>query len=124
MLLRSGKQSLQPPSEVSRLADVGFGVGILTAQKKHGGSGGYGGEDLGVSFRAELDAFGQHKAIVVRLTREMQTCFYAQSSRALSRANASASRGTLCRASPSSSRGLGARRHAPPAHFRTSPRPS
>src|SRR5260370_22513822 len=97
MLLRRGKQPLQPPPKVGRLADIGLGVGILAAQKKHSRGGGYGGEDIGVNFRAELDAFGQHKAIVVRLTREMQARFYALSSRALSRANARTSRGTLCR---------------------------
>ncbi len=58
------KQSLQPPPQVGSLADVGLGVRILAAQKKHGGGGGYGGEDLGVSFRTELYAFGQHNWIV------------------------------------------------------------
>src|SRR5437879_13922245 len=101
MLLRSGKQSLQPPSEVSRLADVGLGVGILAAQKKYSRGGGYGGKDLGVSFRAELDAFSQHKAIVVRLTGERQSRFYPLSSRALSRATARARRRTGSRAAPS-----------------------
>src|SRR5438270_6656082 len=123
MLLRSGQQPLQAASKVGRLADIGLGVGILAAQKKHGRSGGYGGEDLGVSFRAELEAFGRHKAIVVRLTGEMQARFFALSSRALSRANARASRGTLCRASAAFSRGLWACREVRPAHFRTSPQP-
>src|ERR1700730_6408622 len=45
MLLRSGKQPLQPPPKVGSLANVGLGVGILAAQKKHGWGGGYGGED-------------------------------------------------------------------------------
>ena len=63
-----------------------------------GRGGGYDGEDGAVMFRAELDAFSQHKAIVVRLTGEMQARFYALSSRPLSRANARASRGTLRRA--------------------------
>ena len=60
MILRSGKKALQPPPKVGSLADVGLGVRILAAQKKHSRGRGYGGEDLGVSFRAELDAFGQH----------------------------------------------------------------
>ena len=106
MLLRSGKQALQPPSEVGSFADVGLGVCILAAQKKYSRGGDYRGEDPGVSFRPELDAFGQHKAIVVRLTREMQARFYALSSPALSRANARASRGTLCRA-PRAFTGMG-----------------
>src|ERR1700676_4289179 len=67
VILRSGKQALQPPPQVGRLADVGLGVRILGAQQKHSGDGGYGGEDLGVSFRAELDAFGQHLPILIRI---------------------------------------------------------
>ena len=57
---RQGKQPLQPAAQVGRLADVGLGVRILAAQKKHGGGSGYGGEDLGVSFRPELDTLAQH----------------------------------------------------------------
>ena len=75
MLLRSGKQPLQPPPKVGSLADVRLGARILAAQKKYSRGGGYDGEDGAVMFRAELDAFSQHKTIVVRLTGEMQARF-------------------------------------------------
>jgi hypothetical protein len=76
VILRSGKQALQPPPKVGGLADVGLGVCVLAAQKKHSWGGGYGGEDLGVSLRAELEALGQHicdcrrgQSLEVRLQR-------------------------------------------------------
>src|SRR5260370_35174751 len=72
MVLRSGKQALQAAPKGGSLADVGLGVGVRAAQKKHGRGGSYDGEDVAVTFRAELDAFSQHKAIVVRPTSEMQ----------------------------------------------------
>jgi hypothetical protein len=67
MLLRSGKQSLQPASKVGSLADVGLGASILAAQKKHSRSSGYGGKDLGVCLGAELEALGQHTPILIRI---------------------------------------------------------
>src|SRR5260370_20872160 len=60
MLLRSGKQALQPPPKVGSLADVGLGVGVCAAQKKHGRGGRYDGEDVAVTFRAELKTLTQH----------------------------------------------------------------
>src|ERR1700674_231428 len=74
MLLRSGQEALEPPSKVGSLADVGLGVGILAAQKKHRRGSGYVGEDLGVSFRAELDAFGQHSTIVEEVKGQRSDC--------------------------------------------------
>src|SRR4029077_1108668 len=67
MLFRSGKQSLQPASKVGGLADIGLGASILAAQKKHSRGSGYGGEDFGVSLRAELEALGQHSPILIRM---------------------------------------------------------
>ena len=64
LLLRGRKQPLQPPAQVGSLADVGLGVRVCAAQKKHRRGGSYGGEDLSISFRPELDAFGQHSEIV------------------------------------------------------------
>src|SRR5260370_9758013 len=57
MLLRSGKQALQPPPKVGSLADVGLGVGVRAAQKKHGRGGSYDGEHAALTFRAQLDPF-------------------------------------------------------------------
>src|SRR5208283_5489288 len=66
-LFRRGKQSLQPPPQVSSLADIRLGIRILAAQSKHSRGSGHSGEDLSVSFRPELDAFGQHLEIVVEV---------------------------------------------------------
>src|SRR5579859_6493199 len=63
-LLWRGKQALQAPAKVGGFADVRLGVGVRAAQEKYSGDGGDGGEDLGVSFRPELNAFRQHKLIL------------------------------------------------------------
>src|SRR5208337_2088585 len=55
---RGGKQPLKPPPQVGGLTDIRLCVWILSAQKKYGWGGRYSGEDLRVSFRMELDAFG------------------------------------------------------------------
>jgi hypothetical protein len=63
---------LQPTPKVGSLADIGLGIRILAAQEKHCRSGG-GGKDLGVSFRMELDAFGQHLPILIRINGKRLT---------------------------------------------------
>ena len=60
----SRKKPLQPSSQIGCLADVRLGAAIFPAQKEHCRNGGYGGEDLGVSFRTELDALTLHLPIV------------------------------------------------------------
>ena len=58
------EQSLQSAAKIRCLADVGFGLCIVAAQREHRRRGWYCGKDLRIAFRREFQALGQHKAIL------------------------------------------------------------
>ena len=63
-LFGSRQQPLQPSPKIGSLGYVRFRVGVFAAQEEDGGRGGHGRENMGVCFGPELNALGQHVAIV------------------------------------------------------------
>ena len=56
------EQALQAAAQIRRLADVGLGLGVRSAQKKHGRGRRDRGEDLRIPLRREFQALGQHES--------------------------------------------------------------
>jgi hypothetical protein len=61
---RLAQEALQPAAQISGLADVWFRLRIVSAKQKHGWSGRDSSEDCGVTGRDELQAVGEHEAII------------------------------------------------------------
>jgi hypothetical protein len=57
-VLRGAEEAMQAAAQVRGLADVGFGLGILSTEKEDGGGCGGVGEGFGVAGGHELEALG------------------------------------------------------------------
>ena len=64
-LFRRAEEALQAAAQVGGLADVGLGLGIVAAQEEDGGRGWSGGENFRIAIGSEIQALGQHEAILV-----------------------------------------------------------
>ena len=64
-LFRRAEEPLQAAAQVGGLADVGLGLGIVAAKEEDCRRGRSGGEDFRIAIGDEVQALGQHWAILV-----------------------------------------------------------